>query len=542
MKKIIFNLSLIITILSFDYKLVAQNLNHQKIDKINSFFDEQNPVVTPDGNKLFFTRSGHPENVAGVVDRGDIWWSEREPSGSWSEPKHLGFNINHVGLNGVVGFSSSGNTIYLLNYNDKNPSTGKGMLRSGLAKATWNGTDWNDPDKLNITFFSNRSEYINGYITPDENVMVLSIESYLTFGNEDLYVTFRQDDGSWTQPQNIGNTVNSNSEEWSPYLASDKKTLYFSSNGHGGFGSRDIFVSQRLDESWTNWSVPVNLGSDINTKGVELGYYIPIKGDEAFFSTTQNSEGFGDIFNAPLDKTEKALQNVQLVSMVVEPEQPVEETGPLVVAMTVQIIDINTEEPLRQGTAVFTYGTEESVMSLSDVTNPDKKFIVSFIEDTEVTVRIEAEGYLVYQEKFQAKATAQNLGSEFEITEDFRMTPDEVGTTVQIENILFTRATAEFSSLKAAQIELDKLLGLMNANSTMEIRLDGHTDNRGDKNLNIKLSEDRVKTVKAYLVEKGIDEARITAVGHGGAKPIARNSEAATRVLNRRVEFVITKN
>lgn len=522
------------------YQAIAQQVSHAKIDSVNSGYDEQNPVVSPDGTKLFFTRSAHPENVGGVVDQGDIWWSEKKADGSWSIAKHGGSNLNHTGLNGVVGLSSQGNTIYLLNYYDKDPSTGRGTLRSGLAKASWNGTSWDEPQRLSIRFFSNKSEHISGYITPDETVMILSVQSFQTYGNEDLYVTFRQGDGDWSQPKNLGNVVNTASQEWSPFLAADKKTLYFSSNGHQGFGSRDIFVTKRLDESWTNWSKPVNLGSSVNTKGVELGYYIPTEGDMAFLSTTQNSEGFGDIFNSPLNQTEKALQEIELVSEI--PAEELKETGPPVVAMTMQILDIKTDMPIKNATAVFTYGVDESVVNLADVTNQEKKFVVSFIEKTSVTVRIEAEGYLVYQEQFIAAATPQGLDNEFDSVEGFRMTPKGIGTTIQIENVLFQRAKADFSNLKAAYTELDKLVSLMNVNPSMEIRLDGHTDNRGDRRLNQKLSEDRVKTVMAYLVDKGIAASRITAIGHGGSKPIANNSIASARILNRRVEFVVTKN
>jgi outer membrane protein OmpA-like peptidoglycan-associated protein len=544
MKKNTFIICLTALILSIGNGVLGQELAHSKIDSINSSYDEQNPVLSPDGNKLYFTRSGHPENVGGVVDKGDIWFSDKMADGSWSTPKHAGRKINHSSLNGVIGFSSSSNSMYLLNYLEFEPGSPNGIIRSGIAKSNWNGAEWEQPVKLNVTFFSNKSEYMSGYVTPDETVMILSIQSYLTFGNEDLYVSFRQENGSWSQPKNIGNVVNTGSQEWSPYLASDKKTLYFSSNGHEGFGSRDVFVAKRLDESWTNWTRPVNLGPSINTKGVEVGFHIPAAGGDAFFSSTQNSEGFGDIFNAPLDEAEKVLQSIELVSIVVAPialPEP-DKAGPPVVAITMQILDIRTERPLENATAVFSYGVQESVTSLKDISNHEKKFVVSFIENEEITVRIEADGFLVYKEKFIAKATNQGDGGVLSATEGFMMTPKEIGTTFQIENVLFARATADFSDSVAAHDELDKLVRLMNANPSMEIRLDGHTDNSGNSKLNFKLSEDRVMTVKAYLIEKGVADARIEAIGHGGSKPIGSNSIAASRVLNRRVEFVITKN
>lgn len=544
MKNKIFITGLLILTLSASIRMFAQDLAHAKIDSINSTYDEQNPVLSPDGNTLFFTRTGHPENVGGVVDKGDIWFTTKTENGSWSLPQHAGGKINHASLNGVMGFSSSGNTIYLLNFLEIQSGANDGIIRSGLSKSNWNGSAWEQPERLSVTFFSNKSEYMSGYVTPDETVMVLSIQSYLTFGNEDLYVSFRQDDGTWSQPKNIGNVINTGSQEWSPYLAADKKTLYFSSNGHEGFGSRDIFVTKRLDESWTNWTEPVNLGPSINTKGAELGYHIPAAGGDAFFSSTQNSEGFGDVFTAPLDEADKVIQSIELVSAVPEPmAKPVlDEPGPPVVAITMQILDKRTEKPVEEAVAFFSYGIQQSTTNVEEVPSTDKKFVVSFIENEEITIRIEAEGYLVYEEKFTAKATNQGDANGLVATEGFRLTPKEIGTTIQIENVLFKRATADFSNITTAHEELDMLVGLMNANPEMEIRLEGHTDNRGNSKLNIKLSEDRVITVKNYLIDKGITESRIEAVGYGGSKPIGSNSVTASRMLNRRVEFVITKN
>lgn len=528
----------------FATAMMAQE-EHIKVDSVNSSYDEQNPILSPDGKKLYFTRSGHPANVGSVIDKGDIWVSEKLGD-KWGQAKHAGAVLNHTGLNGVVGFSADGKSIYLLNYFDPD-GAGGGNLRNGIAKSTWKNGAWTRPERLRITYFANNSEHISATISPDEKVMVIAMRSFQTFGNEDLYVTFQQPDGSWIQPRNLGETINTFSEEWAPFLSADKSTLYFSSNGHGGQGSRDIFVSRRLDESWTNWSKPVNLGPQVNTPGVELGYSIPTTGDMAFFSSTQNSEGFGDIFAFPLSAVEKAAQAVEIVQdtePVTDPEPEVE-TKPAVqektlVVMTLQVLDIRTDQPV-DATVKLTYGGEETIIDTRELESEDKKWIMSFEEDTRIYVDITAEGYLNYKEEFLARPGVQVIDPEFDTVEGFRLTPSNVGTKIRIENVLFAQGSADFADPAQAQVNLDKLLQLMEANPEMEIQLVGHTDNRGNPKLLKQLSLDRVEAVKNYLVTKGIKAKRIETIGMGGEEPVARNANETGRQRNRRVEFVIVK-
>ena len=521
--------------LTLSFSTFGQAVGHIKLDSINSGYDEQNPVLTPDGQRLYFVRSGHPQNIAGVIDRGDIWYADKTEKG-WSAPVHAGNVINHNGLNGIVGFSADGQRIYLLNYKD----TG-GTVRGGISMSEWVRDHWSVPQRLDIQYFANNSQYLSGTISPDEKVMILSYKSYDTYGNEDLYVTFKQMDGSWSQPENLGVDVNTMFEEWAPYLAADLKTLYFSSNGFGGEGARDIFVSQRTGSLWNDWTDPVNLGKAVNTAGVELGYSVPAFGELAYFSSSQNSEGFGDIVAFPLNETEKTLQEVatnaevpqQVESAPAEPKTPV-------VVMTMQVLDIRNDQPI-DAVVKLNYGEKEIEVNTANVDSPEKKFLVTIKEGEEVTVEINADGFLLYKEQFLASATPLINDEEFQAVEGFRLTPREIGTKIKIENVLFSEGKATFSNPTFTAVQLDKLIQLMETNPEMEIRLEGHTDNRGNPKLLKELSLERVKTVKDYLVEKGVKANRIQTEGFGGESPVARNSSNSGRELNRRVEFVIIK-
>ncbi len=336
--------------------------------------------------------------------------------------------------------------------------------------------------------------------------------------------------------------VNTYGEEWSPFLAADNETLYFTSNAHEGFGGRDIFVTKRISGSWKDWSKPVNLGESINTKGTERGYYVPKSGEMAYFSSTQNSEGFGDIFNFPLNQSEKALQQSEEVVIASnEPEKP-EIQAKSIIVMTFQVLDKRTEKSI-DAQVKMTYGDKEISINTADIDSNNHQFVMSLEEGAEVYVNIEADGFLKYQETFTADATVQGSGNEFEgsSVETFYLTPEEVGTKVKIENVLFNRAASSFTNPQAARQRLDDIVQMMISNPGMAIRLEGHTDNRGDAKLLKELSVERVKTVRDYILSKGIAAERVEYVGYGGEQPLTDNESATGREINRRVEFVIIR-
>ena len=103
----------------------------------------------------------------------------------------------------------------------------------------------------------------------------MAIDRYDAYGGKDIYVIFLQRDNKWTEPLNLGNDINTAHMEYSPYLAADNETLYFSSKGFSGYGGSDIYISRRLDNTWTNWTEPENLGPDINSIGDDVFFNIP---------------------------------------------------------------------------------------------------------------------------------------------------------------------------------------------------------------------------------------------------------------------------
>jgi OOP family OmpA-OmpF porin len=233
----------------------AETLQHS----INSPYEELKPVLAPGGNRLYFSRSANPSNTSGVEDNEDIWYSEVDKANNtWSEPVRMPGLLNNAGPNYINNVSITGDTIILGNQYLK-----KGKMRAGLSYSVNVRGQWTAPLPIHIQNDYNVSDHANAFVSLKNGVIISAIQRAETVGQRDLYVSFWNGVEA-TEPVNMGSVINTDQEESSPYLAADNKTLYFASKGHSGFGGYDIFVTKRLDESWTNWSEPENLGPAVN--------------------------------------------------------------------------------------------------------------------------------------------------------------------------------------------------------------------------------------------------------------------------------------
>ena len=234
--------------------------------KINSDLPELRPTISADGNLLFYICQNHPENTKynEIRNSQDIWFSERDSSGNWSEGVHLGYPLNSYYFNAVFWISPDNNRILIRNAYINGDYAGNGVSMCYLKKDGY----WSKPEMLRISNYGkydrgrqngavmgNNGQTLLFYMTPEQGGI-----------NNDLYVSFLENDDTWTEPKSLGKKINLKSyNETTPYLAPDGVTLYFSSNRPGGLGYMDIWRTRRLDESWQKWSEPENLGSPINT-------------------------------------------------------------------------------------------------------------------------------------------------------------------------------------------------------------------------------------------------------------------------------------
>jgi OOP family OmpA-OmpF porin len=284
---------------------------------INSPFSELKPVLAPGGNRLYFSRSEHPNNTFGETDMEDIWYSDRDrASNTWSEPIRMEGILNNQGPNYINNVGITGDTIVLGNQYGR-----KGKMRAGLSYSVNVRGQWSAPTPIYIQNDYNISAHASAFVSLKNGVIIQAVQRVETLGERDLYVSF-WDGINATEPINMGGVINTELEESSPYLDADNKTLYFVSKGHQGYGGYDIFVTKRLDESWTNWSEPQNLGPAVNGAMDDESFSISPCGKYAIFSKQVNVHNIDlfkisteELFGQPIKNYKKSEDNQALSAL-----------------------------------------------------------------------------------------------------------------------------------------------------------------------------------------------------------------------------------
>jgi hypothetical protein len=251
---------------------------------VNTDYEETAPLLSSDGKTLFFSRILYPQNEGGKFGGSDIWTSSATADGKWSVASP--FPLNDRSNNSVIGISADGNTLFLL-------STTGASRPSGIYSSKHNGRSWSRPELIPIPDFDPKG-FLGFYVSPDSEVMFISMKADDSRGEEDLYVSTRNNAGQWSKPKNLGSSVNTQGFEISPFLSRDKRRLYFSSNGHKGLGDADIFYCDRLYNSWDTWSAPRNLGEKLNSKNFDA--YFSLYGDSVAYFTSNRGGKYSDLF------------------------------------------------------------------------------------------------------------------------------------------------------------------------------------------------------------------------------------------------------
>lgn len=304
---------------------------HRLSELINTGFEESNPMISPDGRYLYFVRRRAPQNI-GLEDAGDIWRSKRMANGAWSRPINLGAPLNNRYHNQAVAIDPGGELIYLINSYDNTDT--------GLACSRRQGRAWTRPEACRIQNYYTRGDGATFHVCANSRALVMGLERPEGQGRRDIYISFRLPDDSWSAPLNLGPTINTRQDESRAFLAADGRTLYFASRGHPGLGGFDLFMSRRQDDSWTNWTQPVNLGEGVNTAEDDEFISLPAEGDPAYL-TYRDTSRFRDVYSVSLP-LELRPQPVTLVRGKVKSDQiaaPISQAS---------VINLSPDIPLRQ--------------------------------------------------------------------------------------------------------------------------------------------------------------------------------------------------
>jgi outer membrane protein OmpA-like peptidoglycan-associated protein len=477
---------------------------------INSKTGEVAPVITPDGKTLYFTRLGHDLNK-GKNKAQDVWFSKVQTDGTWGESENINEPINTSENNAVTTISADGKSIYVLNIYMPD-----GTLRQGLSVSKRNKLGWELPKEVKISDYYNREKVVEFSLAPNGKVLVMSCERMDSFGSRDLYVSFLTNE-LWSKPLNMGVNINTAEDEGSPFIAADSKTLYFSTAGFPGYGKNDIFLTKRLDSTWTNWSEPENIGDLINTSKWDGYFTIPASGEHAYFSSDELSIGKEDIFRIKLFPS-------------IRPDPVAIISGTVINAFDKKTISAEVVMELLNDST----GTDKIVAEFDPETG-EYKMVVPLKKA--YSLNASKKGFISISENLDLSKDRRFR----EIKKNISLIPIKEGQTMVLNNLFFNQS--KFDILFSSYPELNRIIKLMQEYPTMQVIIEGHTDG-SDENmiLNVKLSQERANEVKKYLVEKGqIDTKRIQTKGWGQSKPIASNATEETRKKNRRVEFTILK-
>lgn len=422
----------------------------------------------------------------------------------WSEAIKLPEPINTAKFNeGAHCISPDGKYLF---FTGCNRPDGLGSCDLYVSKKE-NGT-WSDPFNLGPGI-NTRGWESQPAISADGKTLYFVSNRAGGQGSYDIWKATLLADGKWSSPVNLGPEINSPYDEGAPYLHADNKTLYFSSNGWPGFGKNDIFQSTLSNNG--QWSTPENLGPAINNYLDQRSFHVSLDGSIAHLASQDQAQQW-DIYRFDFPKEKRA---------------------PAIAYIAGFVFDKANKRPLDASIRVTNTNTKELVFERkSDYL--DGGFIAILPVGSNYAVHIQKEGYL-FDSKQYALDKEEFANKHFQ--DSIFLEPIHAGAVATLRNIYFE--VNKFEILSSSESELDLLLKLLESNPKLSIEIAGHTDNTGNKNTNQVLSEQRAQSVANWLKAKGITSARLEVKGYGDSKPIAPNTSEEGKQSNRRTEFIV---
>lgn len=482
-------------------------------DGINTKYSEFGPAVTVDDKMLIYTMkapfNGAPEDRPNT--HSEDFFTSRNVNGKWEKAVNLGPPINTEGNEGSHCISPDGKLMFLTVCEEVGgyPAGRKGMGSCDIFYSENIGGQWTPPLNMGAAINS-RAWDSQPAIAPDGRTLYFVSSRSGGKGAVDIWKSTLVN-GAWTQAVNLGDSINTEGVEYSPFIHADNVTFYFSSDGHPSLGNNDLFLS-KIKEDGT-FSTPRNLGYPINTEREERSLIVNGRGDKAYYSSEMKG-GYGalDLYSFDLPSSVRPIPVTYFKGRITD-----KSTGKPLVARF-QLIDIQTGK----------------VNADANSDKVDGTFLIPLPSGKSYALNVSAKGYLFYSENFDLPKAADVKPFE----KDVALSPIVEGSTTVLRNIFFE--TASYGLKKESEVELDKLVEFLKTNPTVKGEIAGHTDNVGDRKMNQVLSENRSRSVIKYLTEHGIEANRLSAKGYADTQPLVPNTSDENRAQNRRTEFRIT--
>ena len=464
---------------------------------VNSDADEYLPALSADGSTLIFTRS---KKVAGI--RNEDFYVSYNNTDDWQLAKNLGTPINTPQNEGAQCITADGLTLYFTACS-RNDSYG----RCDIYESNFVNDKWTDPVNLGENINTENWESQPAISADGRQLFFVSNRSGGR-GGKDIWVAYKNANGTWTKAQNLGKDINTSKDDISPFLHWDNQTLYYASKGFVGMGGFDIFLS-RLDESG-NWGAVKNIGYPINSPSDENSLIVAKDGRTAYFASAYFNQGRSDLdlytFDLPQESRAREVAYVQGV-----------------------ITDAKTRSPIKADIELVDLHSGRSYKSSQSDT--DGNYILCLPSKSEYALTVSKKNYLFYSENIHLKQEGSIL------LKNFKLQALEIGEQVRLDNIFFELEAYKLKDESAT--ELNKIIQFMESNPFLVVEIGGHTDNSGSKNYNLDLSEQRAASVRDALVQRGLTSNRIQTKGYGMSEPLNSNSSEEEKAVNRRTELKI---
>lgn len=494
-------------------KLVIDDINHQiemcnnaveliknpisiKLEnlgpEINSEFPDYSPVLSADESMIIYT-SRRPNTTGSAVDENDgmffedVYIAYRKDSNTWNASQNMGTPINTVGHDATIGLSVDGSQLLLF----RNDNADGNIYISELQ-----GNQWQIPQKLNDNVNTKDWEP-SASVTAEGDLLYFSSNRPGGFGGRDIYRSKRLPNGQWAKPINLGPKINTPYDEDAPMIHPSGQTMFFSSMGHKSMGGFDIFFSSVSDSGV--WETPINMGYPVNTPDDDI-FFVPTADNRRAYFSSFREGGYGekDIYMITFPDQREAPLTVY--------KGEIKGGGSGDIAEGVQITVTDNET----GELVGVYYPNSKTGKYLFILKPGRNYNISY----------EAEGFLFHSENL-----AVMMDSSYTvINKPINLSPITVGQKIVLNNIFFDTNKSDLKP--ESKTELDKLENLLRKNPRLIVELSGHTDSRGKKEANLKLSQQRAQAVVDYLSKAGIDSKRMKAQGYGDSQPVAPNKTA----------------
>ncbi|HMI60618.1 MAG TPA: OmpA family protein [Puia sp.] len=476
------------------YKFEPLNMG----DSINTAVSEYYPTLTIDGSTLIYTRRVNNFNE-------DFYESDRLNNG-WTKARSLPGNINTNQNEGAQNISQDGQWLI---FTGCNFPEGHGSCDLYISYLTPEG--WSTPENMGDSINTDAWESAPS-LSPDKRDLYFSSRQPDGYGGSDIYVSHRLLNGHWSAAENLGPTINTTGDEGTPFIHADNQSLYFTSNGHPGYGGDDLFVVRKGPKG--TWSKPENLGYPINTIENEGSLVIAANGKTAYYASDRaDSRGGLDLYSFELREDIRPAQTLWVKG---------------------KVFDRQTHKGLPSSVVLTDLSTQQIISNLQ--TDETGNYLITLPKGKDYAFNVKRKGYLFFSDNFSL--SREQGDTAFNI--DIPLQPIETNAAIVLKNIFFDPNKYELKP--ESQTELDQVVQLLKDNPTLHIQINGHTDNSGKTTDNKTLSENRARAVTAYLVTKGIAQTRLAFKGFGDTIPVADNATQEGRAQNRRTELKVISN